>query len=86
MINKFNIFANNIKSGQKHRQLSCFFQSFRYKTTKILAQIEQNSPMFQTKTSPRSYSPNSVQTSARLTFIKSSGASLTCKPRTPALT
>ena len=29
---------------------------------------------------------NNVHTSARLTFIKSAGAILTCNPRTPALT
>ena len=49
MINKFNIFCKYIKKVAKTQAIVLFFQSFRYKTTKILAQIEQNSPMFQTK-------------------------------------
>lgn len=49
MINKFNIFLQIYKKVAKTQAIVLFFQSFRYKTTKILAQIEQNSPMFQTK-------------------------------------
>lgn len=85
MINKFNIFRKYIKKWQKHRQLSCFFNLFGIKQENISTNRTKFAHV-SNKTSPRSYSPNSVQTSARLTFIKSSGASLTCKPRTPALT
>lgn len=79
MINKFNILQ--IYKVAKTQAIVLFFNLFRYKTTKILAQIEQNSPMFQQNVTTFLFTEQCYRL-RHVTFIKSSGTSLTCKHRT----